>query len=484
MSAALEMATPSTLPARVASARAGVDRGITGTTLGLGWFALNVLACFVGGAKLVTLAFPAGAVLMALGLLFLRRWNSYLVFTIIMWFTSNELRRFVDWKTTYHAQSPVILTAALVSLVALPWALLARRRVRKETMNLFSIALACMAYAALVGIVRNGPVAAAVDIFYLIGPLTTGLFVLKVIEDDAQLRRIIRSVAIWGAMLMGGYGIIQFLILPPWDKAWLVGSAVTNLGNPTPGDFRTFSTLSTTGPLGQVLAALLLIAVAEKRIPRQFLAMGLGLVCLGTTLVRAGWIGLLLGMVLLFVLGRTKIMRMGAVIAILLAGLIVLGGPIIDRIEGRASKTTSQTTDDTSLQKRIQFQTRIAPEVLSDPVGLGFGATGRATDLHSGDFTDPKYHNFDSGLFESWARYGVIGGSLLLGSLVVATAKAVRRARRTDLTDACLAAAALALTFGIVFTDTTRAVYGVMLWICLATLGRIRRPAPAAEVRA
>lgn len=114
-----------------------------------------------------------------------------------------------------------------------------------------------------------------VDIFYLIGPLTTGLFVLKVIEDDEQLRRIIRSVAIWGAMLMGGYGIIQFLILPPWDKAWLVGSAVTNLGNPTPGDFRTFSTLSTTGPLGQVLAALLLIAVAEKRIPRQFLAMGL-----------------------------------------------------------------------------------------------------------------------------------------------------------------------------------------------------------------
>ena len=67
---------------------------------------------------------------------------------------------------------------------------------------------------------------------------------------------------------------------------------------------------------------------------------------------------------------------------------------------------------------------------------------------------------------------------------MVATAKAVRRARRTDLTDACLAAAALALTFGIVFTDTTRAVYGVMLWICLATLGRTRRPAPAAEVRA
>lgn len=125
VSAALEMATPSTLPARVASARAGVDRGITGTTLGLGWFALNVLACFVGGAKLVTLAFPAGAVLMALGLLFLRRWNSYLVFTIIMWFHLQRTSPVRGLEDHLHAQSPVILTAALVSLVALPWALLA-----------------------------------------------------------------------------------------------------------------------------------------------------------------------------------------------------------------------------------------------------------------------------------------------------------------------------------------------------------------------
>lgn len=29
----------------------------------------------------------------------------------------------------------------------------------------------------------------------------------------------------------------------------------------------------------------------------------------------------------------------------------------------------------------------------------------------------------------------------------------------------------------IIFTDTTRAVYGVLLWLCLATLGRLPRPA-------
>ncbi|MFN8096782.1 MAG: O-antigen ligase family protein [Dermatophilaceae bacterium] len=479
MSAAIDAGVVAGLPVRT---RPGtVDRGSLGTWLGLGWVMLACVATVVGGAKVMMLAFPVVSVILAVALLVLRRWNSYLVFTLIMWFTSNEVRRIVDWKTTYHAQSPVILTASLVSLVALPWALLARRRVRKETANLFTVALAVMTYAALVGIARNGPVQAAVDVFYLIGPLVTGLFVLKVIPDDVQLRRIIRNVAVWGALGLGGYGLIQFLILPAWDKAWLVGSAVSNLGNPSPGDFRTFSTLSTTGPLGQVLAALLLILVAERRIPRQFIAGAIGIVCLGTTLVRAGWIGLALGMIMLFVLGRTKILRMVAILGILLAGLIVLGGPIIERIGERASKTTSQTTEDTSLQKRIQFQTRIAPDVLSDPIGLGFGATGRATDLSSSDFTDPKYHNFDSGLFESWARYGVVGGTLLIGALANATAKAVRRARRTDLTDTCIAAAALGLTVGIVFTDTTRAVYGILLWLCLATLGRIPTPTRASR---
>lgn len=475
MSAAIDAGVATALPVRHLSSV--VDRGTLGTILGVGLVLLSCLGAVGGGAKLLMLAYPAVAIVLAVALLVLRRWNSYLVFTIIMWFTANEVRRVVDWKTTYHAQSPIILTASLVSLVALPWAVLARRRVRKEVANLVTIALAVMTYAALVGIARNGPVPASVDIFYLVGPLVTGMFVLKVVEDDDQLRRIVRNTAVWGCLALGGYGLIQFLFLPAWDKAWLVGSAVSNLGNPNPGDFRTFSTLSTTGPLGQVLAALLLILVAERRIPRQFLAGAVGIVCLGTTLVRAGWIGLALGMALLFVLGRTKMLRLVAIVGILLAGLIVLGGPIIERISERASKTTSQTTEDTSLQKRIQFQTRIAPDVLSDPVGLGFGATGRATDLSSSDFTDPKYHNFDSGLFESWARYGVVAGSLFIGALVTATAKAVRRARRTDLTDTCIAAAALALTFGIIFTDTTRAVYGVLLWLCLATLGRLPRPA-------
>lgn len=477
MSAALDAGLVGAAAARpVVTSRRAWDTGRLGTLLALGWVALTCVIAVAGPAQLMLIGFPLGAVLIALGLLVLRRWNSYLAFAIVMWFTTNEVRRVVDWKTVYHEQNPILLTATLVSIVALPWGLLHRRRVRKEIYNLVTVVMLVGSYGLLVGIVRNGFLAAAADFLYLLGPLSLGLFVLKVVRDDEQLRRILRGMAVWGCLGMGVYGIIQFLLLPPWDLAWMLGSEISSIGAPRPGEFRTFSTLTTTGPLGQVLAALLLILVAERRVPRQFLAAAVGMVCLGTTLVRAGWIGLALGMLLLFVLGRTKILRMGVVMAALLAGLIVLGGPIIERMAERANNTTSQTTEDISLQKRIEFQTRIAPDVLSDPVGLGFGATGRVSNLNASDFTDPHFRNFDSGIFETLARYGVIGGLLYLGTLVIATAKAVRRARRTELMDTCLAAAALALTFGIIFTETTQAVYGMVLWMCLGTLGRIRAP--------
>ncbi|MEI2779546.1 MAG: O-antigen ligase family protein [Tetrasphaera sp.] len=473
MSAALDAGLAAAGARPVARGRRALDTGGLGAALGLCWVVAACVATLGGAARLMLVGFPLGAALIALGLLALRRWNAYLAFAIVMWLTTNEVRRFVDWKSVYHEQNPILLTATVVSILSLPWGLLYRRRVRKEIYNLVSVVMAVGAYGLLVGIVRNGFLPAIADSLYLLGPLSLGLFVLKVMTDDEALRRVLRGTAVWGCLGLGAYGLIQFLVLPPWDLAWMLGSEISSIGAPRPGEFRTFSTLTTTGPLGQVLAALLLILVSERRVPRQFIAAAVGMVCLGTTLVRAGWIGLALGMVLLFVLGRTKILRMGAVLAALLAGLIVLGGPIIGRMAERANNTTSQTTEDISLQKRIEFQTRIAPTVLSDPIGLGFGATGRVSNLNASDFTDPHFRNFDSGIFETLARFGVIAGLLYLGAIITATAKAVRRARRTELTDTCLAAAALALTFGIIFTDTSQAIYGMVLWLCLATLGRV-----------
>lgn len=456
------------------------SRAWRGAAVGFGLVAVSVVMSLAGAASVVQFAYPAAAVVIALAFLLRRSWYSYFTFTVVMWLLSAEVRRFADWKTVYHEQSLISVTASLVSLIALPWALSARRRVHRDVAVLMVVAMVALSYGLIIGALQNGVAPAIADVLYLVAPFVTGLYVLTVLPDDRRLQQVIRSIAVWGCIGLGAYGLVQFLALPPWDAAWIADSGVTNLGDPVPGEFRVFSTLSTTGPLGQVLAALLLLLVAERRIWRQSIAAAVGLLALAASLVRAGWIGLVVGAVALLALGRSQVTRLGAVLLVLVCGVILVGGPVLERVSSRAERSATATTDDVSLVVRMEFQARIAPQVLSDAVGQGMGATGRATDLAAPtQLEDPKYRNFDSGVFETLTRYGVLVGGALLISLVVAVTGITRRARSGTLFDAASAAAIIALTVGMLFTDTTKAVYGLILWVLIAAQGRVRRAVQA-----
>ncbi|HYO18677.1 MAG TPA: hypothetical protein VES02_08445, partial [Dermatophilaceae bacterium] len=267
-------------PSRAGRSGPPASRAWRGAAAGLGLVAVTIVLCLVGAAPIVQYAYPVAAVVLALGFLLRRSWYSYFTFTIVMWLLSSEVRRFADWKTVYHEQSLISVTASLVSLVALPWALSARRRVHRDVAVLMVIAMVALSYGLISGALQNGMAPALADVLYLVAPFVTGLYVLTVLPDDRRLQQVIRSIAVWGCIGLGAYGILQFLALPPWDAAWIADSGVTNLGDPVPGEFRVFSTLSTTGPLGQVLAALLLLLVAERRIVRQSIAAAAGLIAL------------------------------------------------------------------------------------------------------------------------------------------------------------------------------------------------------------
>ncbi len=449
------------------------DRGTAGVVLA----ALLALGACAGSAlgltPVVLLAYPAAALLVALTLLFRGRTSSYLVLVVVLWLVSHEVRRVVDWQSVYHPFSPITTAGPLVSLAGLPFALAARRAVQRDVRTLMTVALVVLGYGLAVGVVRNGAVPAVADLLTLAGPVATGLWVLAVPQDDARLRSVLRSTALWALALLGTYTVVQFLVLPAWDQAWLVESGVGSLGRPFPGEFRAFGTLSTTGPLGQTLAVLLLLAVAERRSRLQVPAMVVGLVGLGVTLVRAGWIGTVLGIAVMLYLGRARAGRLVAIVAVLLVGLVLVGGPIYTAISTRAAETATEGTQDQSLQARLAFQAQVAPQTLSDPVGDGMGSTGLATDLSvDQQSSSSDFRTFDSGLFETLTRYGVLAGGALLVSLSTAVVCIVRRARHGTVFDAACAAAIVALSVNLVFTDTARAVYGVLLWTLIGLQGR------------
>ncbi|MBJ7357700.1 O-antigen ligase family protein [Nocardioides sp.] len=448
------------------------DRALSGTLLGAGLCAATALGAF-GPAALMLVVFPLAAVVAAGWLLVTQRSYAYLGFAATMWLVAPAVRRIVDWQSTYHDFSPVNAVPALVSLMAVPWVLRARRRLHHDVAWLFVLATVVMAYALAVGVVRNGVVSAAADVPLIVAPLVLGLFVLMVPDDDARVRAFVAGLAVWGAILLGGYAVVQFQVLPPWDEAWMVDSGTGNLGEPVAGEFRTFSTLGTASYLAQVLCAMLLVLVAERRLPLQLVAGGAALAGLGLTLSRQGWLALVVGLLVLVALRRLRAVRLLALAVVLFVVLMSTGSPIVERITDRFEETRTEGTEDTSLVDRYWFQYAVAPDALRDLDGSGMGATGRAALVSGGSHvTAARYVSFDSGVFESLVRYGSVGGLALLGSLVVVAVRLARRSRRGTVFDAACAAAVCALTFGMLFQDTQRGAFGVMLWTLLAVQGR------------
>ena len=404
------------------------------------------------------------------------RWHAYMAFTILLWLVAPEMRRFVDWQSSYHAFSLITMTPAMVSLLALPWAVMARRRVHRDVAVLFGVAGIVMAYSFAVGVLENGPFAAAADLGLIVAPLVFGLFVLTVPDDDVKLRNIVRHTALWGVLLLGGYSLIQFFLLPGWDEAWLIESRVGNLGPARAGEMRPWGTLGHASYLGHVLAVLLVVLIAERRTAWQVVAGALGLTALGLSLLRAGWLDLTVGLLVLGLLGRLRIWRVVAVAVALFVALSATGSPVVERINERVLETTTEGTSDTSLTARLWFQYEVAPQALANVQGAGMGATGRAAVASEVELPNQGYASFDTGIFESLVRYGSLGGLALLGCLFLTAWGIAWRSRRGTLFDACCAAAVVSLCVAMVFTDVQRGVFGVMLWMLMAVQGRIPRP--------
>lgn len=59
------------------------------------------------------------------------------------------------------------------------------------------------------------------------------------------------------------YGLGQFLILPEWDRAWMVASGLQSIGHATAGEVRVFGTAESPGPFAAFLGVCAVVAGAK-----------------------------------------------------------------------------------------------------------------------------------------------------------------------------------------------------------------------------
>lgn len=452
-----------------AAAAVGGSLVAAGVALAVPSLAAVVPYAYLGGALALGAAWARSrpALLLELGL-----W---------LWVLAPGVRRAVDLGAGYHENSVVLLAPPLVALMAgavvlARWSgflprpapsasgeLLPDRRFARAGLRLAVLA----AFGGLVALaVGRSPVAIALAGVQILSPLALGLLAATLVDPERRAA-VLDRFAVGVALLVGGYGVVQFLVAPPWDAQWLrdVDDVAQSFGRPFPLQIRVFSTVNDPGSLAVVLTFCLLWLLVRRRagLLGQF-ALVVGSACLALTLVRSAWIALAVGVLYVVVRGWARPGRVLVAVAAL-AALLTVAGTVAQPVVQRFTSSTSSGASDESFQARAAFAASQLAPALTSPVGEGLGSTGTAVRRDAGG--DQRFANTDSGYLEALRTWGGPLGLVLLFSLVaavVALSLRVRPAARGAA--AFLATVPVQLVFSGVWTGTA----GVMFWLCLAVL--------------
>jgi len=445
--------------------------------LAIGFFiSVNAVGLAVHAASVVLVVYTPLAILIAL-LLFFVQPSLYVGFAWWILFLSPFVRRLVDYQLGFRSNNPILLAPLVVTGLSLLSVSYHAPKLLRRTLYPFLLVLVALAYGFVVGIAHVGILAAGYGLTTWLAPVTFGIYLALHPEWYSDMRRMLARVFISSLLILGVYGVWQFVSPPPWDVYWITASLQSNALNPEPFKVRLFGTLNSFGPFAAVLTAGLLVTFAwPSQVWKRCLAAVPGAASLMMTQVRTAWgeLALGLGLYLLYLPGRRRL----APIAILLLSFVILVlsniQPFASVLVSRAGSIASLTTDGSYLARRQLFA-EYNDRILESPLGMGTGATGMAWVLTGGNGSTAPIENGFQDVFYS---LGWMGGTLYLCAVLILARRSLKREERnTDLfakvARAITIATLLAAWFGNIFT----AVAGTVLWTFLGmqVASRLRR---------
>lgn len=369
--------------------------------LGLVFF--TILCVLAGVGSILNFAFPAGALGVGIFLYF-RYPIFYIGFTWWMWFLSPLVRRLADYRGAGFTQpSPIILAPYLVVLVTLVTLWQHLPRSHRQGSLPFVLALGSLFYSFVIGLVLHSPTTAGIAFLDWLVPVLLGFHLFVNWRDYPRYCKNIRRVFLWGVLVMGVYGIVQYLVLPGWDQFWIVSSEMASAGTAEPLKLNVHSTMNSRGPFALYMMAGLLLLFSSKGALR-FPASTAGYLAFLLTTVRTAWVGWVLGLLTLSGSVKSKLqMRLivtVVVIAVLAIPLTTLE-PFSERINQRV-ETFSNLEEDRSFQARQSIYGDGLNSALTNFLGEGMGGGAG-----------------DSGLLSTLLTLGLLGTIFYCGGMLL-----------------------------------------------------------------
>ncbi len=439
------------------------------------WTAILALAIFTllgslaGASSIMRLAFPLGA--FVVGVFLYRRYPIlYLGFTWWLWFLTALVRRIIDLRGGWAEPSPVLLAPFLVTLVTVVTLLRYLPKSYRMGGLPFVLSLTGVVYAVLIGLINSRyglddtiiNVIAADNLTYTLSnvilkaldwatPILFSFHIFANWQHYPEYRQNIQRVFRWAVLILGVYGIVQYVMPLEWDRFWLanVAGGTFSFGRPEPFGMRVFSTMHSAAPFAQLMVAGLILVLADQGILRIF-GVGFGFISLLLTLVRAAWGGWVVGF-LIFSSSLKAKLQMRLLVTVLVVGICAFP---LTAVEPFSTVITSRVQSITTVQEDYSYQARAASynrALGAAPfqyLGNGLGLPG-----------------LDSAFLDVILQMGWLGGIPYLGGLILILFKLSQCLRiRSDpfliaTTSICFA------TFGmLIFNNVFAGIQGVIFW--------------------
>lgn len=361
---------------------------------------------------LLRIAFPLMSFVCA-GYLFWQHEPEYVSFTWWLYFLTPFLRRVVDYRAGFdplEIMSVAPLLATAIACVEL-------RKLTRLTPAAVPFAILTMVsiYGVVVSVATRTPLITTVEFFLLwISPVAFGYRLVNSRAKYPELKKALQNTFTWGLLVLGSYGIYQYLVAPPWDSAWMqnVEEKISSFGSPEPMGIRVFSTMSGPQPLALTLVMGLIIMLSARQSIVRIVASVAGYMALLLTMARSGWLEWSIALVLFAILSWSRKIALTILAVTVLAGSvtsILTMSPAGETLRARF-EAMKEMQDDQSKRDREQTYQVVLRRGLNFPFGRGW-------DAENGKNYDPGIH--DSTVIETlmclgWFALVAVYLSLLL----------------------------------------------------------------------
>lgn len=419
----------------------------------LGLILFTTLAILAGAGKILNLAFPAGAFLVGI-LLYFRYPLLYTSFTWWLFFLSAFVRRLADYRSGYTEPSPILLAPQLVGMLTFITLWRNLPKAQQQGSLPFALSAISVIYGFLIALINRSAVKAILSLFNWLIPVTFGWHLFVHWRDYPSYRQNAQRTFAWGVLVMGLYGIYQYVVAPEWDRYWLISSdLLTSQGKPEPYGMRIWSTMNSLEPFAATMAAGLLLLLTGKG-ALNTVASGAGYLAFLVSTARSAWLGWLSGFVILSGSLKPKY-QIRLIITVFVISVLVIPLATIEPFASRINQrlqTFSNIQEDQSAEGRQETYGYLMDTALTNFTGDGLGG--------------PSY---DSAILSLLLNLGWLGVVFYMGGILLIVSKLFQGAEsRTDPFIGAARAIVMSCLIRLPVNGVIGGASGLLLWGFLA----------------